>query len=317
MRIMSLKFERDLPMNAIQISLVLIFLLITLAFFLLLKINPFEAKKNPLKQRRLYLSGAKLRITERVVLRFTTLFRQTRYTLKKFLIMVAAAFTGGFVAGILLFNNIGLAAITAFCLIPAPYFYLNIKSAKTAREEIEGLENTMSIITNAYVASDDLIKAVEAYVQERNRYIPVHLRKPTAFDEFVSEIRLINPNIEHALYRLSAKIRNRYFAEWIKMLILCYHDRRLKFALFPVIKSMNDAKTMQVEHDSMMVRVWRDYLMTVGMMFSVIPLTRFSNAEWFVILTETAIGKALITVMLITALATSFYVLRVTKPVNR
>jgi len=101
------------------------------------------------------------------------------------------------------------------------------------------------------------------------------------------------------------------------MLILCYHDRRLKFALFPVIKSMNDAKTMQVEHDSMMVRVWRDYLMTVGMMFSVIPLTRFSNAEWFVILTETAIGKALITVMLITALASSFYVLRVTKPVNR
>jgi len=314
---MNLEFERDLPMNTISISLVFIFLSFTLAFFLLLKVNPFAPDRNPLKQRWLYLSGAKLKLTERIILRFTTLFRQTGYTSRRFLLMVGGAFAGGFMAGILLFNSAGLAAVMAFCLLPAPYFYLNIKSAKAAREEIEGLENTMSIITNAYVSCDDIIKAVEAYVQEKNRYLPVHLRKPTPFDEFVSEIKLINPNIEHGLYRLSAKIKNRYFAEWIKMLILCYHDRRLKFALFPVIKSMNDAKTMQVEHDSMMVRVWRDYLMTVGMMFSVIPLMRFSNAEWFAILTGTAIGKGLIVVMLVTAMATSFIVLKVTRPSNR
>jgi len=145
----------------------------------------------------------------------------------------------------------------------------------------------------------------------------VGLRKPTPFDEFVSEIKLINPNIEHGLYRLSAKINNRYFSEWVKMLILCNRDRRLKFALFPIIKSMNDAKSMQIESDSMMTRVWRDYLMTVGMMFSIIPLMRFSNAEWFAILTETPIGKALILGMLITALATAFYVMKITKPVNK
>lgn len=304
-------------MNTIQISLAFIFLLVTLALFLLLKINPFEAEKNPLKQRRLYIAGGKLKITERIVIRFSTLFRQTGYTLKKFMITVASSVVGGFLGGVLLFNNAGLALIAAVCFIPAPYFYLNIRSAKTAREEIEGLENTMSVITNAYTACDDLIKAFESYVQERNRYIPVHLRNPTPFDEFITEIKLINPNIEHGLYRLAAKVKNRYFEEWVKMLILCHHDRRLKFALFPIIKSMNDAKTMQIEHDSMMVRVWRDYLMTAAMMFSVIPLMRFSNAEWFVLLTGTFIGKALIVVMMITALGTSFYVLKITKPVNR
>ena len=101
------------------------------------------------------------------------------------------------------------------------------------------------------------------------------------------------------------------------MLILCNRDRRLKFALFPIIKSMNDAKSMQIESDSMMTRVWRDYLMTVGMMFSIIPLMRFSNAEWFAILTETPIGKALILGMLFTAIATAFYVMKITKPVNK
>lgn len=220
-------------------------------------------------------------------------------------------------AGLLLFGSTGLALVTAVCVFPAPYFYLTVKSSTAAREEIEGLENTMSIITNAYAGCDDIIKAVELFVEEKNRYIPANLRTPTPFDEFISEIRLINPNVEHGLYRLSAKIKNRYFTEWVKTLILCHYDRRLKFALFPVIKAMNDAKSMQIESDGMMVRVWRDYLMTAGLMFSTIPLMRFSNAEWFSLLTQTAIGKLLIILMLMTALATAFYVMRATKPSNR
>ncbi|MEW8985800.1 MAG: hypothetical protein AB2401_02105 [Bacillus sp. (in: firmicutes)] len=304
-------------MNPIYLSLVLVFLFISLALFLLLKLNPFKVEQNPLKKRRLYLTGTKLKINERISIRFQTLFRQTRCTKKKFLVMVLVSALGGFIAGILLFGSAELAAVMAVCVIPAPYFYLTVKSSGAAREEIEGLENTMSIITNAYAGNDDIIKAVELYVEEKNRYIPVHLRTPTPFDEFISEIRLINPNVEHGLYRLEAKIKNRYFAEWVKTLILCHHDRRLKFALFPIIKAMNDAKSMQIESDGMMVRVWRDYLMTAGLMFSIIPMMRFSNAEWFSILTKTTIGKLLIVLMLVTALATAFYVMKATKPSNR
>jgi len=302
---------------SIQISLIVVFMLISLALFLLLGLNPFIAEQNPLKKRRLYLTGTKLKITERIAIRFQTLFRQTGCTQKKYFAMTGASVAGGFLAGLMLFNSAELAAVVSVCLTPAPFFYLTVKSATAAREEIEGLENTMSIITNAYAGCDDIIKAVETYVEEKNRYIPAHLRTPTPFDEFVSEIRLINPNVEHGLYRLSAKIKNRYFAEWVKMLILCCHDRRLKFALFPIIKAMNDAKSMQIESDGMMIRVWRDYLLTAGLMFSVIPMMRFSNTEWFSILTQTTIGKLLIVIMLLTALATAFYVMKITKPVNR
>ena len=290
----------------ITMLLILIFILFSAALLLLFKLNPFAAEKNLLKTRRLHLAGAKLQITERLSIHFKTLFRQTRFTQKKFLVMVGVSSLGGFIAGLLLFGDTGLAAIMAFCVIPAPYFYLTVKSSTAAREEIEGLENTMSIITNAYAGNDDIIKAVELYIEEKNRYIPVHLRTPSPFDEFVSEIRLVNPNIEHGLYRLSAKVKNRYFNEWVKTLILCYNDRRLKFALFPVIKAMNDAKSMQIESDGMMVRVWRDYLMTAGLMFSIIPMMRFSNAQWFYLLTNTTIGKLLITLMLLTALGTAF-----------
>lgn len=304
-------------MSPITCTLIIVFILICLALFLLLEINPFKIEQNPLKKRRLILAGTRLKITERITIHFATLFRQTRCTKKKFLVMVLVSAAGGFVAGILLFGSTDLAAVMSACMTPAPYFYLTVKSSSAAREEIEGLENTMSIITNAYAGCDDIIKAVELYVEEKNRYVPVNLRVPTPFDEFITEIRLVNPNVEHGLYRLSAKIKNRYFSEWVKTLILCHKDRRLKFALFPIIKAMNDAKSMQIESDGMMVRVWRDYLMTAGLMFSVIPMMRFSNAEWFSILTKTTIGRLLIVLMLLTALGTAFYVMKVTKPASR
>jgi hypothetical protein len=304
-------------MNPITCTLIAVFALISLALLLLFKLNPFAVEQNPLKKRRLILTGTKLKITERIAIHFATLFRQTRCTSKKFLIMVLLSAAGGFTAGMLLFGSAGLAAVMAVCMLPAPYFYLTVKSSAAVREEIEGLENTMSVITNAYAGCDDIIKAVETCVEEKNRYVPAHLRVPTPFDEFITEIRLVNPNVEHGLYRLSAKIKNRYFNEWIKALILCHHDRRLKFALFPIIKAMNDAKSMQIESDGMMVRVWRDYLMTAGLMFSIIPMMRFANAEWFFLLTQTAIGRLLIILMLVIALATAFYVMKATKPSNR
>lgn len=304
-------------MNPISCILAAVFLLTSLALLLLFRLNPFSIVENPLKKRRLILAGTRLKITERIALHFATLFRQTRCSKKKFLISLVVSVSGGFLAGLLLFSNAGLAAVMAACILPAPYFYLTVKSSAAAREEIEGLENTMSIITNAYAGNDDIIKAVELYVEEKNRYIPAHLRTPTPFDEFVSEIRLINPNVEHGLYRLSAKIKNHYFSEWVKTLILCHQDRRLKFALFPIVKAMNDAKAMQTESDGMMVRVWRDYLLTAGLMFSIIPMMRFANKEWYFLLTHTAVGKLLIILMMGIALATAFYVMRATKPSNR
>jgi hypothetical protein len=304
-------------MSLITWSLIFVFAFISAALFLLLKLNPFVSEQNTFKRRRLYLAGSKLKITERISIRFQTLFRHTRCTRKKFIMMTLLAVAGGFVGGFVLFGGSDLAAVMSICVIPAPYIYLTIKSATAAREEIEGLENTMSIITNAYAGCDDIIKAMELYIEEKNRYLPPHLRTPTPFDEFISEIKMINPNIEHGLYRLSSKIKNRYFVEWVKTLIFCHNDRRLKFALFPIIKAMNDAKSMQIESDGMMVRVWRDYLMTAGLMFSIIPMMRFSNAQWFYILTKTPIGKLLIVLMLLTALGTAFFVMKVTKPSNR
>ena len=92
-------------MNPITCTLIFVFALISLALFLLFKLNPFAMEQNLLKKRRLILTGTRLKITERLSLHFQTLFRQARCTSKKFLIMVLLSAVGGFTTGMLLFNS--------------------------------------------------------------------------------------------------------------------------------------------------------------------------------------------------------------------
>jgi hypothetical protein len=75
------------------------------------------------------------------------------------------------------------------------------------------------------------------------------------------------------------QIRNRYFNEWVKTLILCHQDGA-EICLFPIIKAMMTQSHAggKRRHDG---SVWRDYLMTAGLMISNIPMMRFANAERF------------------------------------
>lgn len=309
-------------MNRPEPWLLLIFTLLFLGLMLFFNIRPFKREKrvaftqNIVQTKREGITKRRLKKGEQILIKLETLLKQIGSNMNRFYLMMTASFLLGGIVGSLLFDDLLLALITGITFLPLPYFYITLKVQSTLRRETESLENTMAIITNAYTGCDDIVRSVEVYIKEKNRYVDEMYRKPTAFDEFVSEILMINPNVERGLLVLSAKIDNRYFSEWAKMLVLCHHDRRLKFALFPVIKAMNDAKSMQLESDTQMLQVWREYFLTVALMFGIIPIMRFSNGAWFSILTETPIGKGLIILMLVMALITSFFVMKITKPIN-
>jgi len=305
-----------------ELGLLLIFILLGASLLMLFNISPFRRDKrvaftqNIIKTKREGITKKRLRWSERRLIRLETLLSRMSSSLPKFYGMMAMSFLIGGVIGMMLFDDLLLSIITGITFLPLPYFYVILRAQTILRRETESLENVMAIVTNAYMGCDDIVRSVEIYNREKNRYVDEAYRKTTPFDEFVSEILMINPNVERGLLVLSAKIDNRYFSEWVKMLVLCHHDRRLKFALYPVIKAMNDAKSMQLESDTQMLQVWREYFLTVALMFGIIPIMRFSNGEWFAILTQTFIGKALIILMLLMALATSFFVMKITKPVN-
>jgi Ca2+/Na+ antiporter len=228
--------------------------------------------------------------------------------MRGYIALTVMASVAGTVLGYTLFSNLDLGIITGIAFLALPYIYMLMRGQTAVRREMEQLENAMSVITNAYMGSNDIVDAFFSYVHERNRNRDPGQWDTNAFDEFVTEVTLINPDVERGLYILEAKIRNYHFSEWVKMLRMCNGNCNLKFALPPIVKAMGDAKAMQIESDTQMSQVWKDYILTVALMFGIIPIMRFTNADWYSILTTTGIGKLLIGLMLGMALVSAFIV---------
>ena len=81
-----------------------------------------------------------------------------------------------------------------------------------------------------------------------------------------------------------------------------------------VVQSMNDAKRLQIEADTVMMAVWKDYFTSIILSFSIIPMLRWSNSTWFEILVGTFGGKMLIILMLIMTIVSAFITLKINKP---
>ena len=295
----------------------MIFVLLSVALFIAFGINPFSRRlkikhitNSMLRSKRGRISGKKLTNWEKISAQIEGILRRMGKSMGYFYWLIVAAFSLGLIIGSVLFDDLYLSVATGVCALPAPYLYLLIKMSWYARKEEESLQNAMDIITNSYLSSDDIQVAFESYVQSEMRFG----MKPTIFTQFVAEVLYVDPNIERALLVLTEKVHNPYFAQWIKMLMLCHNDRRLKFSLRPIIDSMTDAKHSRIEHETVMSLIWRDYFTTLALMFSVIPMFRVMNTDWYLILTETTPGKVLMTLMLIAAIVSGFVILYINRP---
>ncbi len=227
--------------------------------------------------------------------------------MKIFSAMIAVAMGSGIGIGKMLFTDTTLALVTGFAFIPIPYIFLKVKSRWYKRNQDELLENTLSIITDSYIVCNDIIKATNENLSK------LDIQKP--FAEFITDVTLIDSNIRRCLRRLEIKINNKYFSEWIDILILSQEKSGdMRFILSAVIDGMNDAKKLQIEADTVMMNVWKEYFMSIILAFSIIPILRFSNAEWFNILINTFVGRLLIVLMLLLTIISAFLTLRINKP---
>ena len=182
-----------------------------------------------------------------------------------------------------------------------------VKSRWYRRNQDELLENTLSIITNSYISCNDIISAVNENLSKLDIYTP--------FAEFLTDITLIDSNVKRALRRLELKINNRFFSELIDILVLSQEKSGdMRFILPAVVQSMNDAKKLQIEADTVMINVWKEYFVSIALAFSIIPILKCSNEQWFYILVNNFIGKMLIILMLVMTMVSAFIVMKINKP---
>lgn len=307
-----------------KLAYLLIFLLLVAAEILLLPKKKedlnFSFSGTAATAKRQKIGGLdNLSKWERFKLRTIALLKKMGKTWEFFLILSFCCFVCGLIVGFICFNGFFLSFVTAVCFIPLSYLYVLFKTQASVRDELAELQNAMSVITNAYLASNDLLGAVESYVTDRKKFLSqeeIALLKTSPFEEFVTECIMFNPNMDTNLEGLAAKINNKYFDQWVKNLRLCLENKDMRFSLQPVIRQMADEKLLQIESDSIMRKTWVNYFTMVGLMFAIILICRIARREWYLILVTTPLGKAIILLMLVTAIISALYVIRLNKPLS-
>ena len=250
---------------------------------------------------------SKLTLFEKIMVNIKETVTMSGFKMNTFWMFVVLAGFGGLAAGKFLFINGILSIATGIALLPIPYIILKIRGRWYKRSQDEMLESSMNLITNSYLGCNDIITAVNENLDK--------LDIPKPFAEFVTDVTLIDSNIKRALMKLDLKIKNKYFSEWIDILILAQEKSGdYRFILPAVVQSMNDAKRLQIEADTVMMNVWKDYFTAIILAFSIIPLLRWSNEEWFNILIGTTVGNVLIILLLLATVISAFITLKINKP---
>ena len=293
----------------------IIFVLLLSGTFCIMEITPVRRKlkisvsKSSAEDKRKKVDEkyARLKWNERILISIKNTVTMSGFKLNTFWLLVFLSGFMGCMLGKFLFVENILAVVTGIIVLPMPYIVLKIRARWYKRNQDELLENTMNLITNSYLSCNDIIKAVNENLNK------LDVSKP--FEEFITDVTLIDSNVSRALQKLELKMNNKYFSEWID--ILCLSQEKsgdYRFILPAVVQSMNDAKRLQIEADTVMMSVWKEYFTSILLSFSIIPLLRWSNDVWFNILVGSFIGKMLILLMLLMTLISAFITLKINKP---
>jgi len=173
-----------------------------------------------------------------------------------------------------------------------------------------GLEPALSTIPTPFLRKEDILTAVE-----KN---PPSLNPPvlSVFKEFVSRIKLIDPDITAALHDLKSRIDNTVYAEWCDALIACQHDRSLKTTLTPIVSKLSDMRVVNAELENMVFEPRKEFIVMQVLVIGNIPLLHFLNQDWYHTLMHTPLGQIILTICAAVMFVSTAFVIKLTQPIE-
>ena len=132
------------------------------------------------------------------------------------LLFAAGAFTA------VMLGNVFLIPVLAGGFLFLPFWYVKLTASHFKKDVSAELETALSIITTAYLRSEDILTSIE----ENLAYLNPPVKN--VFADFVARVRLIDPDLEAALDVLKETMENEVFQEWVDAMKACLYDRSLK-----------------------------------------------------------------------------------------
>lgn len=246
------------------------------------------------------------KLVDKLLAKCVSLITNSQMPKTAYYILTVVCAVGGYCAGKVIFSSFPIAlAVGTFGLI-APLLFFSFRQTKAKTAQLERLASSMMILSNSYVVTEDFITSVRDNLEI--------LEYPEPFKDFLTYVTLMDSSVGNGLRRMEAKVNNPYFSQWIDALVLAQEDRSLKYVTVTVVDSMHDVLSVQAESDAAMYAVWRDYLMTLIMIFSVPLIFKFTLADAYLTLTTSLGGQAMFILLLAAVIFSVFRALKINKP---
>lgn len=172
------------------------------------------------------------------------------------------------------------------------------------------LETALSIITTAYLRNEDIQTAVEENIDYLNP--PVR----SVFVEFLTRIKLVDPDVDAALQDMGTKIDNAVFREWVAALLTCRHDRGLKTILTPIVAKLSDMRIVNGELENLVFEPRKEFITMQVLVIGNIPLLYWLNQDWYDVLMHTPLGQALLAAIAAVMFISTAAVIKLTQPIE-
>lgn len=295
---------------------------LTAGFFMLFGISPMEftegifsrilAKPNSIKsQINEATRRKKPNLLRREITEAQEILRLTNRT-QMFGILCACSL-GLAAAGICIsaaIGNLFLAPVLAIGLMFVPFWYVKTTATNYKKAISSELETALSMITTAYLRNEDIITSIKENVHYLNA--PVK----SVFENFISRIKLSNPDLTAAILDMKQHIDNEVFHEWCDSLILCQNDRSLKSTLTPIVNKLSDMRVVNADLEYMVTGPRKEFITMALLVIGNIPLLYMLNKAWYNSLMNTIPGQIILAVSAVGIFVATAIVIKITKPIE-
>jgi Flp pilus assembly protein TadB len=196
----------------------------------------------------------------------------------------------------------------SFFLFPFAYvFFLENGFRKKVAGE---LEVTLSVVTNAYIRTGDIVRAVRESLP--------NIKKPiyAVFARFVASCEMAGKSPRDALYEMRGRIGNRVFDEWVMQAILCQRNYEMIPMLITIVEKLSNERQVQADLKTLMYDPVKEFVMMVVLCISIIPLLFLIKRDWFNIFVFSTPGKVMMAIDILIILIGIYKCIRISRPVE-
>ena len=207
-------------------------------------------------------------------------------------------------------GNAFLVPVLAVGLMLTPFWYVKLTAGSFKKDVAAELETALSVITTAYLRTENFQQAVE----ENVRYL--HPPVQEVFQHFLMRIKHIDPDMDAALTDLKAAIDNEVWREWCDAVMACQADRSLTSILTPIVSKLSDMRVVNAELENLVFGPRKEFITMAILVLINIPLVRFINKDWYHTLVATIPGQMVIAVCLAAVFVSFAFVVKLTQPIE-